>query len=603
MCKKRVADIVVEILINNGISHAFSVTGGGSMHLNNAFSLVQDKLETIYNHHEQACAMAAEGYAKLVGKPAVVCVSSGPAGLNTLNGIQGAWVDNVPMIILAGHPRYDTTVESCGLNLRYRGVQENDIVSQAKNITKYAKMVLDPLSIKAELQYAIDVAMSGRRGPVLLSIPLNVQGSIVDTDELYSYYEKPSVPTISDRDIDCLYEMLRMAKRPCILTGSAIRTSNLMTEYREFLSRTKIPIVGGAHAPDVNYIGEPLFYGMSGSLGPRSGNFILQSADFILVLGNSLCTSQTGFNVKGFAPNAKIVMVDIQCDEAKKPDLHVDLCIEADLKSFFEVCNSRNETILAKECWIKHCEYVYKSFPRFEAAERLRNLESTSRVHSSTFWEKLSVSLEDNAVIALGNSSCVHSMQQSGIIGPLQRIIVNFNSGSMGDDLPEAIGVAVSRNMPVYCITGDGSVMMNLQELQTIYHHQFPIKIVVFSNDGYDNIKNTYKTHFNGIGNGCASDNGISFPSFEKIAAAFKIDYFHIKCIANLDLGIEWLVRHNAPCIVEVDEIMNKLRAPVITSIMNEKGEFFTPPLHIMSPLMDDNEIKKYLIGEKENEQ
>lgn len=594
--EKCVADIIVETLIENGITNAFSVIGGGSMYLNHAFAVAQNKLRTVYNHHEQACAMAAEGYAKLSGKLAVVCVTSGPGGLNTINGVQGAWVDNAPMIVLAGHPRYNTTVASCGLNIRCRGVQENDIISQVKNITKYAKMILDPLSIKAEVQYAIDTAMSGRRGPVWLSIPLDIQGTMVNTNDLYPYQQKPCNPAISVNDIDTMYKMLQEAKRPCILTGSAIRTGDAMEGYKQFLAYTQIPVVGGARALDANYIDEKYFYGMSGTLGPRCGNFILQSADFILAIGNSLSTSQTGFNVEAFAPHAKIVMVDAQKDESKKPGLHVDMCIEADLNDFFHICNARKEIVTADIRWIEHCEYTYHNLSRFEAAERLKDLSSVSRIHPSLFWKRLSNSLEDNAVIALGNSSCVHAVQQGGVLRPSQRIIVNFSCGSMGDDLPEAIGAAVYGNLPVYCITGDGSIMMNLQELQTICYHQFPIKTIIFSNNGYDNMKNTYKNYFDGVGDGCGPENGISFPSFQKLAAAFELDYFHIDCIGALDAGIEWLVKHKGPCIVEVDEIENKLRAPIISSIMDDTGNFVTPPLHIMSPLMDKNEIAKYVI-------
>lgn len=596
--KKRVADIVVETLIDNNITNAFSVTGGGSIHLNHAFSLVQDKLRTIYNHHEQACAMAAEGYAKLAGKAAVVCVTSGPGGLNTMNGVQGAWTDSVPMIVIAGHPRYDTTVEACSLDLRCRGVQENDIISQIKNITKYAKMVLDPLSVRAEVQYAIDIAMSGRRGPVWLTIPLDVQGMMVDTDELYPCYDKPCIPVISSHDIDKLYEKLHASKRPCILTGSAIRTGDAMEGYKKFLSYAKIPIVGGAHAVDANYIGEEFFYGMSGTLGPRCGNFILQSADFILVLGNSLSTGQTGFNVEAFAPKATIVMVDAQRDESLKPGLHVDMCIEADLKEFFEVCNGRKEIVEVEKRWIDYCEYVFSSLSRFEAAERLGQVDLSSKIHPSVFWKKLSYALEDDAVIALGNSSCVHSVLQGGVIKPKQRIIVNYNTGSMGDDITEAIGTALHKNEPVYCITGDGSVMMNLQEFQTIHFYQLPIKTIIFSNNCYDNIKNTYKNYFDGKGNGYGPENGVSFPNFQKIADAFEIDYFHIDSIGNLDEGIDWMVQHNGPCIVEIDEIPNKLRVPVIASFMDENGKFFTPPLHVMTPLMNEREVEHYLIDE-----
>ncbi len=597
--KKRVADIVVETLIKHGITNAFSVVGGGSMHLNNAFALARNEIKTIYNHHEQACAMAAETYARITGKMAAVCVTSGPGGLNTYNGVQGAYVDSIPMIVISGHPRYETTVEATGLDLRCRGVQENDAVAQVKTITKYSKLVTDPYMIKAEVEYAIKTAMSGRRGPVWLSIPLEVQGAVIEEDELkddLSLGEIESIPTIQDSDIEALYAMLKDSERPCILTGSGIRAADAYEDYKRFISFTKLPIVGGYGDMDCNAVGDNLYYGKSGSIGPRCGNFILQNADLILVLGNSLSTTQTGFNVEAFAPHAQIIMVDAQADEAKKPGLSVDLCINADLKDFFKYVNEKKTPVEAGEKWVSFCDYLYKELPQLEVLDMEEIHDKDSLVHPVLFWEKLSHRIDDNAIIALGNSSCNQGPIQGGRLSENQRIAVNVNCGSMGDDLPSAIGAACA-NAPVYCITGDGSIMMNLQELQTIKYNKMPIKIILFSNHGYDNIRNTCKKFFDGLGNGCDENSGISFPSFEKVAYAFDYEYYHLKTVGDIDNAIDWLISREDSCILEVEEIPAKPRRPVIASVLDENGQFVTPPLHIMTPLMSDEELQKYMLS------
>ena len=596
--KKRVADIVVELLMEHGITNAFSVVGGGSMHLNNAFALVKNQIRTVYNHHEQACAMAAETYARITGKMAAVCVTSGPGGLNTYNGVQGAYVDNIPMIVIAGHPRYETTVEATGLHLRCRGVQENDAVTQVKSITKYSAIVTDPYMIKAEVTHAIKTAMSGRRGPVWLSIPLDVQGAVIEEDDLKTELDGITVDEAgapAQEDLDAMYALIHAAKRPCILTGSGIRAGAAYEEYKTFLTYTKIPVVGGYGDMDCNAVGDELYYGKSGCIGPRTGNFILQNADLILVCGNSLSTTQTGFHVEQFAPNAKIVMVDAESDEAKKPGLSVDLCIRADIKEFFVAVNNRKEAVKAEEDWISYCERVYSELPQLEVLKIKELSDDNSLVHPVLFWERLSHRIEENAIIALGNSSCNQGPIQGGKLRANQRIAVNVNCGSMGDDLPSAIGAACVE-APVYCITGDGSIMMNLQELQTIKYNKMKIKIILFSNHGYDNIRNTCAKFFNGLGNGCDETSGINFPSFEKVANAFEYDYYHLTKVGDIDQAIDWLMRQKDSCILEVEEIPAKPRMPVIASVMDENGIFITPPLHVMTPLMDESEMKKYML-------
>lgn len=593
--KKRVADIIVDILIENGITDCFSVVGGGAMHLNNAFVEAKDRIRTIYQHHEQACAMAAEGYARLTGRMAAVCVTSGPGGTNAINGVQGAWVDSIPMVVISGHPRYETTVAYTGLDIRTRGVQENNIIEQVKGITKYAKLMNDASEIKSELEKAIKIAMEGRRGPVWLDIPLNIQGMLVEENELTPYVfdnEENQDITVQLKE---MIKLLEISKRPCILTGSGIRAGNVEKEYTSFIQLFDIPIVGGALQADINYNHQKNYYGMSGSIGPRCGNFILQSADLIIVLGNSLSFKQTGFNQEEFAPNAKIIMIDAQADESKKPGLHIDLHIVTDLKNFFRSVQQKNIQVKAKEEWIAHCDCLKKEFPAYEMLVRHGEINEEERVPALLFWQKIMERVEKDAIIALGNSNCILGVLQEGVDSPQQRVLVNYNCGSMGHDLPESIGAAIGGGRTVYCVTGDGSFMMNMQELQTIVYYRLPVKIVLFNNEGYGAIRATCSNFFHGVYTGCDAESGISFPDFEKISHAFEIAYHRCDCVGQLKNSIEWLLKQPGNCILEVYEMIDEIRGPRIESKMDGNGCFITPPLHDMSPFLEEEEIQKLL--------
>lgn len=593
--KKRVADIVVDCLIENGVTDCFSVVGGGAMHLNNAFVL-RDEIRKVYCHHEQACAMAAEGYAKVSGKLAAVCVTSGPGGINALNGVQGAYVDNTPMIVISGHPRYATTVAPTGLTLRYRGVQEFDIVNSVKKMTKYSKLVLEPREIKKEVYEAIRIATTGRRGPVWLDIPLDIQSALIDVSELC---EPNMVESVCKKHeailaLEEIYTFLNQAKRPCILSGSGIRTAGVIEKFREFADKLGIPVVGGALQPDIMCNDSMLSYGVSGSVGPRCGNFILQNADMILVMGNSLSYKQTGFKQEAFAPNAQIVMIDIEADESKKSGLHVDRCYELDLSTFFDYVNDSVKKVIVTEEWQKYCDEVRKEYNRFEM---LKYVEKDSEgVSALQFWSELLEKAEDDAVFALGNSSCVVPPLVMGVNKERQRVIVNYNSGSMGDDLPEAVGIAVATGKSVYCVTGDGSIMMNLQELQTISYNKLPIKVVVFSNDGYGAIRRTCKNFFNGTYTGCDVESGISMPNFKKVAYAFGFPYK--KCVSDefLEESLNWLMEQKSRCVLEVCQKLEDVVYPRLMSKMRVDGTFVDPQLHDMYPFISDNEMEKLIL-------
>lgn len=596
--KKRAADIVVDCLIQNGITDCFSVVGGGAMHLNHAFAL-RDEIHKIYCHHEQACAMAAESYAKISGKIAVVCVTSGPGGLNTLNGVQGAYVDNTPMLILSGHPRYTTTVAYTGLHLRYRGVQEFDIVNTVKTMTKYSKLICDSKEIKREIENAISIAMEGRKGPVWLDIPLDIQSVLIEEEELYKTEgrDKKEKSEEVSKIMNSIMDQMDLAKRPCILTGSGIRSSNSIEKFRVFAKALGVPVVGGALQADIMCEENPLYYGISGTVGERCGNFILQNSDLILVIGNSLSFKQTGFRQEMFAPSAKIIMIDIEEDESKKPGLHIEQFFKYNLTYFFDDVMGLVRKINVEKSWIDYCNRVRERFPRFEPLCYINSdMEGVSAVE---FWKEFLENAEKDAVFALGNSSCVAPLLVFGTEKEEQRVIVNYNSGSMGDDIPEAVGAAVALQKPVYCITGDGSVMMNLQELQTVIYSKLPIKLILFSNHGYGAIRRTCKNFFHGRYAGCDESSGISMPEFEKIAYGFQIPYYKCESSCQLAETINWIKTQKSFCIVEIKQKEEDVIYPRLLSKMNPDGTFLDPELQDMSPFLSEEEMAQWMIRER----
>ena len=588
--KKRAADILVESLLELGIDDCFCVVGGGAMHLNNAFK-INDKMHNYYCHHEQACAFAAEGYAKYSGKIAVVSVTSGPGAVNTLNGVYSAYVDSAPMIVIAGHPRYSTTVEASGLNLRCMGVQEYDIIPTVQGMTKYAKLIKDPLSIKAEVNYAVKMAMDGRRGPVWLSIPLDIQAEIVEEQDLYSDIEFVSDrPRIEESMLREILNAITTASKPCILAGSGIRTSATYNEFIEFLSHVQIPVIGGALISDILPEKYENYYGLSGNIGPRAGNYILQESDLIVVLGDSMSTRQTGFNIQGFAPNAKIIMVDAEKDEPYKPGLKIDYPLQMALSDFFDAMKPllKSKEIVANVKWSNYCRAIYDYFVGYDEPD----VPEDGTIPEKLFWKEFLSQLPDDGLVALGNSNGVIGVFQYGIKHMGQRVITNYNAGSMGYDLPEAVGVAVASNKNVICVTGDGSVMMNLQELETIRYNRFPIKLVVFSNHGYGAIRQTCKNYFHGTYTGCDSESGVDFPSFGKVADTFGFEYLYCGHIDELHDSIERFMAMDGRVLLEVEEDINDTVIPKIMSKMREDGTFETPEFTDLSPFLLREEIE-----------
>lgn len=429
-----------------------------------------------------------------------------------MTGIMGSWQDSLPVLVISGQVRYETTIEASGLPLRYRGVQEFDIVNSIGNMTKYAVMVKDPLAIRRVLQKAIDLALNGRRGPVWIDIPMNIQSAIIEVNDLYPVEELDPLPCVSVSEIEDIVKTLNNAKRPCLLVGNGVANSNNIPEFRKFAELTGVPVIAAAIAADAMYRDNDLFFGMSGSIGPRPGNFIVQNADVIVSLGCTIGYKMTGFAQEYFAPKAHIIMIDIDKNEAKKPGVRIDQLIHSDLGLFFKRANDIVTKINVDPQWMEYCQKLKARFSLFEAGE---NKATDERVCSYYFWKEYEKYEPSDSTSILGNNSANSAKLQIGIKKPEQRIVANNNGGAMGADLPEAIGAAVATGREVICLTGDGSIMMNLQELQTIIHYKLPVKVVVFSNDGYNAVRQTCKNYFNGKYIGCTADTGVSFPSFQ----------------------------------------------------------------------------------------
>ena len=585
--KKRAADIIMETLVENGITDAFCVVGGGSMFLDNAAAINPD-INVIFNHHEQACAMACDGYARIKNKMALCLVTSGPGGTNTLTGVMGAYQDSIPMIVISGQVRYNTTVAESGLNLRRRGEQEFDIVNSVKNMTKYAKMIINPLSIKQEVQKAIDIAMSSRRGPVWLDIPLDVQSAIVEEDDLLPVLPKPEMIKCSANDFEELKTLIKNAKAPCFLAGSAISSTHSQQILKKVLQKWQIPTVSAAVCCDILYHEHPLYFGSTGGVGTRCGNFVLQNSDVLVVFGCSLGFKQTTFMQEAFAPNAKVIMIDINPDESKKSGLHINKFIHSDIKYVFDLILS-SETIKSPEMWLRHCNMLKNKFNLYENATG----KPDEYVNAYNFWEEYAKQEADNSLTVLGNSSSVSARLQFENIKEKQLTFTNINCGSMGYDLPAAIGAAVASRRDVVIVTGDGSFMMNIQELQTITSNGLPVKIVLFVNNGYRGIVQTCKNYFNGKNVGCTPESGLSMPDFKKIANAFDIPYYKCKTNSQLHDGISWMFAQKGFCILELTQIYDNPPAPVVKPKLNSNGKTSKIRLEDMYPFLEKEEFEK----------
>ena len=593
----KLSDWVAERLVAAGISQVFMITGGGAMHLNQSLG-AQPGLSCLFNHHEQACAMAAEAYGRYSNKLAVVNVTSGPGGTNAITGVYGAFVDSIGMLVLSGQVKYETTVRSTGLPLRQYGDQELDIEQLVAPITKYCVMVTDPQTIRYHLEKALYLARSGRPGPVWLDIPLDVQSAQIEPDTLTGFnpseLEEPWKATDLKAAAEQIFEAVRSAKRPVVIAGGGVRISGAHAAFLALVEKLSVPVVTAWNAHDVLPDESLLYCGRPGTIGDRGGNFTVQNADLVLVLGSRLNIRQVSYNWLAFAARARKVWVDIDRHELQKPSVKADLPILADLGDLLPVLvahpysgpNSDHKN------WLDWCRTRHARYPVVEPFYRNAR-EVNPYVFLQELFEHL---LEDQVTVTANGSACVIGFQTAKIRKG-QRLWTNSGCASMGYDLPAAIGACMAADgRSVVCLAGDGSIMMNLQELQTIAGMDLPIKIFILNNSGYVSIFQTHRNFFNGREIGAGPTSGVSFPNFKRLMAGFGLPYVKIDSHAGMAAGILQVMTTKGPCVCEVMLDPDQIFAPKLASRQLPDGRMESPSLEDMAPFLPRDEFAQNVI-------
>lgn len=592
--KVKVAKYIADFLADKGVEHIFTVTGGGAMHLNDAFGH-HEKLQCVFNHHEQACAIGAEGYTRMTGKLSVVCVTSGPGGTNAITGVVGGWLDSIPMFVISGQVKRETTVYATDLPLRQLGDQEFDIVHSVANMTKYAKIVLDPNDIAYHLEKAYYLCLTGRGGPVWLDIPLDVQAAIVETDKLrhfspdeLSYHEHPAYDPATTA---LVREKIKQAKRPVVLAGTAVRLSGAYDDFLRLIDRMQIPVLTAWNAHDLLEDEHPLFCGRPGTVGTRGGNFVVQNSDLLIVLGCRLNIRLISYNYKVFAPHAYKIIVDIDKAELYKPTIKADLPIWADFKDFAAECLKADwngvHTDEHKQ-WLQWCKNINQRYPAV-VEEYYKSPLLNPYVFMTEFFKGLR---EDDKVVTGNGSACVISFQ-AAIIKKATRLFTNSGCAAMGYGFPAAIGAAVALNGErVICIDGDGSFQMNLQELQTVVYNHLNLKIVYLNNNGYHSIRQTQTNLFKGEPLvGVCDGNGLSFPDMEKIAYAYGIPYIKVAKVEDVRPALDFIEKEG-PAFVEVVVDPSQSFTPKLSSRVLPDGKIVSPEIDDMYPFLSREEYE-----------
>ncbi|HUI41531.1 MAG TPA: thiamine pyrophosphate-binding protein [Terriglobia bacterium] len=596
----KLSDYVFSKLADAGLQQVFMVTGGAAMHLNDSLR-GEPRLHYVCHHHEQAAAMAADGYARVRGIPAVVSVTAGPGGINALNGVFGAWTDSIPMLVISGQVKRETCMAARGITgLRQLGDQEVDIVRLVTPLTKYAALVVNPAAIRYHLERALYLATTGRPGPCWIDIPIDVQASQIDEAALEPYDpaedESPADQgRISSASREVL-ERIQSASRPVILAGTGVRAAKALDEFEVVIRRLQIP-VATAWTHDLIASDDPLFGGRPGSIGERAGNFTVQNADVLLVLGSRLNIRQVSYNCASFARHAFKIQVDVDAAELAKPTVRPDLAVHCDLKAFLTELLHRIEETGYKPGrhaeWLRWCVERRALYPVVQDKHRRPGPPANPYHFVEALFERLG---DDDVVVCGDATSCIVPFQAAKLKRG-QRMFSNSGSASMGYGLPAAIGSAVARaGGRVVCLEGDGSIQMNIQELQTVAYHRLPVKIFVLNNGGYLSIRTTQRTFFGRmIGESPAS--GVSFPDFAALAAAHGIASARIDCAAQFRC-IQNVLEESGPVLCEVVLDPAQEFEPRVKSRQLPDGTMVSPALEDMYPFLSPEELRANLFHE-----
>lgn len=570
----------------------FMLPGGGAMHLNDSLGK-SEHIEFVGCLHEQACAIAAEAYARVTNTPGLLMVTTGPGGTNALTGVAAAFIESTPMIVISGQVKISDQIRN--QNIRQQGMQELNIISMVKEVTKYSVMITEPHSIKYHLDKALYEATSGRKGPVWLDIPLDIQATMIDEDKLYSYEEPMEFYDNLDKKVTEVINCLNSSIRPVILAGNGIRLANGISEFHELIKILNIPILTSWNGIDLIEENNQLYYGRPGGLGHRYANFIQQNSDLFLSIGARLNLLQTGYNFDGFAREAKKIMVDIDRNELHKINVRPDIAICADALTFMKALIKRKDEIITidRKEWFSYCDKARNKYPLIS-----KEYYETEEVNTYLLVDKISEEMSENDIYVSGSSgSCIEISMQGFKVKAGQRVFTTKGLASMGYGLPSTIGAALASNRrKVVCVNGDGGFQMNIQELQTIKRLNLPVKIFVLNNAGYAAIKGTQTNLFNGNLVICDMNSGLTMPELDGIAKAYKLRYVKISSNHELDNKVSEVIQGDDPVICEVIVPIDLKIFPKQVSYKNNQGQMESLPLEYLNPILEEAEFLENMI-------
>lgn len=594
--KIKTSDYIVDYFVKIGVKDVFMITGGGAMHLNESFGS-NSKIKYYCNHHEQASAIAAECYGRLNGL-GVCVVTTGPGGTNTLTGIAGAWLDSIPMICISGQVKNELIKKD--RKLRQLGIQELNIIDIVKPITKYAVAVRNSSDICYHLGKAVFLAKSGRPGPVWLDIPLDVQSTYVDPNNLKKFHPK-NVESSGDKNvlkgqIGEILKLLGNAKRPVILAGGGIRLAGAQAEFIKLAEKLGVPILTAMSSHDLIPSDHKLFFGRPGAFGgERVGNFIIQNCDLLISIGSRLHPWIISFDYKNFARGAKKIIVDIDKAELEKPTVAADIAVHANADDFIQeiLAQARGKTFPKYAEWITYCKRIKQKYPVVLPEYK----KQKEYVNSYYFIEVLSKLMLENEVIVTSDGTALSCTFQAIKLKRGQRLISNIGLSAMGYGLPASIGACIARGRKrIICLEGDGSLQLNIHELQTIVHYKLPIKLFVFNNNGYLAIKITQDAYFKSHYVGSGPESGLSFPDLMKIAKAYGIPAVRINNHAGMERQIKSVLGEKGPVICEIMMDPHQPLIPKVTSESKSEGRLISKPLEDMYPFLPRAEFYKNMI-------
>jgi len=595
----KLSDYVVEFLEKNGVRVVFMLSGGGCMHLVDSVGK-SERIKFICNHHEQACAMAAEAYAKYKNDIAVALVTSGPGATNAITGLLGAFQDSVPCLFISGQSKRSQTVYNLkNVKLRQFGVQEVNIIPIVESLTKYAVMVNEPRKIRYHLEKALYLAKTGRPGTVWLDIPLDVQSAEIKKNELKGFCKskyKPCYNKVAKKgEMNEVIRLLKSADRPVIIAGHGIRTADACDELIRLVTKHNLPVVTPIMGIDVIHSNHKCFIGRIGIKGTRPGNFAMQNADLIISVGSRLAAPTIGFEYELFAREAKVVVVDIDSEEHKKKTIKIHKFINADAKRFLEEFAEKlqKEQFTSSKSWLQTCNQWKRKYPVCLPEYK----KAKGDINYYYFVDALTRKIKADVPVISDAGSSFYVVSQAINIRKGQRYITSGALATMGFGLPAAIGVSAALGGGVVAsVMGEGSFQQNLQELQTVVHYDLPVKIFVVNNKGYLSIRHTQRRFFDGRLVGEGPQSGLSFPETGKIARAYGIKFVKATNNKNLHKALDEVFNYKGPVVCEVRSLENQEIIPANTAEIRPDGTMVSKPLEDMYPFLNREEFRQNML-------